>query len=71
MGNRLEPIINEAGLKADMIKDLASFLKVAHATTLKYLTQEEVERRITRMLETENEIILGIMRDIIKEKQNV
>ena len=61
------PIINEVSLKADMIEGLASFLKVDNDTAEKYITEEEVERCVSKMLDTENEIILEIMKDITKE----
>lgn len=71
MENILVPIINEASLKADMIEGLASCLKVDMVTASKYITEEEVERCVSRMLDTENEIILEIMQDIVEKKQNV
>ena len=61
------PIINEVSLKADMIEGLASYLKVDNATASQYITEEEVERCVSKMLDTENEIILEIMKDITKE----
>ena len=61
------PIINEVSLKADMIEGLASCLKVDNATASQYITEEEVERCVSKMLDMENEIILEIMKDITKE----
>lgn len=71
MINKLEPIINEAGLKADMAEGLATCLKVDNMTAFKYITDEQVDRCISKMLEAENEVILEIMIDTMKEKQNV
>lgn len=71
MVTKLVPIINEASLKADMIEGLATCLKVDNATAFKYITEEEVERCISRMLDTENEVILEIMIDTMEKKQNV
>ena len=71
MSNKLEPIINEEGLRADMAEGLASCLKVDNATAFKYITEEEVERCISRMLDTENEVILEIMIDTMEKKRNV
>ena len=50
-----------------MIEGLASCLKVDNATASQYITEEEVERCVSKMLDTENEIILEIMKDITKE----
>ena len=61
------PIINEVSLIADMIEGLASCLKVDNATASQYITEEEVERCVSKMLDTENEIILEIMKDTTKE----
>ena len=61
------PIINKVSLKADMIEGLASCLKVDNATASQYITEEEVERCVSKMLDMENEIILEIMKDITKE----
>ena len=71
MINKLEPIINEASLMADMVEGLASCLKVDNMTAFKYITDEQVDRCISKMLEAENEVILEIMIDTMKEKQNV
>lgn len=71
MVNKLEPIINEVGLIEDMVEGLASCLKVDNITAFKYITEERVDRCISKMLEAENEVILEIMMDIMKEKQNV
>lgn len=65
------PIINEVSLIEDMVEGLASCLKVDNITAFKYITEERVDRCITKMLEAENEVILEIMMDIMKEKQNV
>ena len=67
MDNNLVPIINEASLKEDMIEGLASLLKVDNATAFKYITEEEVERCVSTMLDIENLIILEIMQEITKE----
>lgn len=71
MENNLVPIINEASLKADMIEGLASCLKVDNATASQYITEEEVEKCISRMLDTENFMILELMIDIKEKNQNV
>lgn len=71
MENSLFPIINEASLKADMIEGLASCLKVDNTTAAKYITEEEIERCVSSMLDTENEIILAIVKEIKEEKYNV
>ena len=71
MSNKLEPIINEEGLRADMIEGLASCLKVDNATAFKYITEEEVERCVSTMLDIENLIILEIMQEIMEKKRNV
>lgn len=65
------PIINEVSLIEDMVEGLASCLKVDNVTAFKYITEERVDRCISKMLEAENEVILEIMIDIKKEKQNV
>ena len=65
------PIINEVRLIEDMVEGLATCLKVDNVTAFKYITEERVDRCITKMLEAENEVILEIMMDIMKEKQNV
>ena len=65
------PIINEASLKADMVEGLASQLKVDNVTAFKYITEEEVERCVSRMLDTENEVILEITIDTMEKKRNV
>lgn len=71
MVNKLEPIINEVGLIEDMVEGLASCLKVDNVTAFKYITEERVDRCITKMLEAENEVILEIMIDTMEKKQNV
>ena len=71
MINKLEPIINEAGLKADMVEGLASCLKVDNVTASKYITQDQVKSCISKILEDENEVILEIMIDTMEKKQNV
>ena len=71
MVNKVEPIINEVSLIEDMVEGLASCLKVDNVTAFKYITEEHVVRCITKMLEAENEVILEILIDIMKEKQNV
>ena len=71
MVSKLEPIINEASLMTDMIEGLASCLKVDNVTAFKYITEEQVERCISKMLEAENEVILEIMIDTMEKKQNV
>ena len=71
MDNNLVPIINEASLKEDMIEGLASLLKVDNATAFKYITEEEVERCVSTMLDIENLIILEIMQEIMEKKRNV
>ena len=71
MVNKLEPIINEASLMTDMIEGLASCLKVDNVTAFKYITEEQVDRCISKMLEAENEVILEIMVDTMEKKQNV
>ena len=67
----MEPIINEASIKEDIAEGLAYCLKVDIITAFKYITEDQVERCISKMLEAENEVILEIMIDTIKEKQNV
>lgn len=71
MVNKLDPIINEVSLIEDMVEGLATCLKVDNLTAFKYITEEQVDRCISKMLEAENEVILEIMEDIKKEKQNV
>ena len=71
MITKLEPIINEVSLIEDMVEGLASCLKVDNVTAFKYITEEQVDRCISKMLEAENEVILEIMIDTMKEKQNV
>ena len=65
------PIINEVSLIVDMVEGLASCLKVDNVTAFKYITEEQVDRCISKMLDTENEIILQLGLEILKEKQNV
>ena len=67
----MEPIINEVSLIEDMVEGLASCLKVDNVTAFKYITEEQVDRCISKMLEAENEVILEIMINTMKEKQNV
>ena len=67
----MEPIINEVSLIEDMVEGLASCLKVNNVTTSKYITQDQVKRCISKILENENEVNLEIMVDTMKEKQNV
>ena len=71
MSNKLEPIINEEGLRADMAEGLAYCLKVDIPTAEKYITDSVFEDCVSKMLDTENEIILQLGLDIIKEKRNV
>ena len=71
MVNKLEPIINEASLMVDMVEGLASCLKVDNVTAFKYITDDQVDRSISKMLEAENEVILEIMIDTMEKKQNV
>ena len=72
MVNKLEPIINEVSLIEDMVEGLASCLKVDNVTAFKYITEEQVDRCISKMLEAENEVILEIMIDTYgRKKQNV
>ena len=65
------PIINEVSLIDDMVEGLATCLKVDYFTTFNYITEEQVDRCISKMLEAENKVILEIMIDTMKEKQNV
>ena len=71
MITKLEPIINEVSLIEDMVEGLASCLKVDNVTAFKYITEEQVDRCISKMLEAENEVILEIMIDTMEKKQNV
>ena len=71
MITKLEPIINEVSLIEDMVEGLASCLKVVNVTAFKYITEEQVDRCISKMLEAENEVILEIMVDTMEKKQNV
>ena len=71
MVTKLEPIINGVSLLEDMVEGLASCLKVDNVTAFKYITEEQVERCISKMLEAENEVILEIMVDTMEKKQNV
>ena len=67
----MTPIINEASLKEDIAEGLAYCLKVDILTAFKYITEEQVEKCISKMLEAENEVILEIMIDTMEKKQNV
>ena len=68
MATKLEPIINGVSLLEDMIEGLASCLKVDNVTAFKYITKEQVDRCITKMLEAENEVILEILIDTMEKK---
>ena len=71
MVTKLEPIINGVSLLEDMVEGLATGLKVDNVTAFKYITAEQVDRCITKMLEAENEVILEILIDTMEKKQNV
>ena len=71
MVSKLEPIINEIGLKEDMAEGLAYCLKVDIPTAEKYITDDVIEECVSKMLDTENEIILQLGLEIMKEKRNV
>ena len=71
MINKLEPIINEVGLKEDMAEGLAYCLKVDISTAEKYITDDVIDECVSKMLDTENEIILQLGLEIMKEKRNV
>ena len=71
MINKFEPILNLVSLESDMEEGLDTCLKVDNFTAFKYITEEQVDRCISKVLEAENEVILEIMIDTMEKKQNV
>lgn len=71
MGTSLEPIINKARLKEDMAEGLAYYLKVDIPMAAKYITDDVIEECVSKMLDTENEIIQLLGLEILQEIRNV
>ena len=64
----MEPIINEAGLKADMVEGLADYLKISLGTAKEYITEDEVEKCLATMLQVEADYIKNLGIEIVEGK---